>query len=1408
MKKSANFEKVLAGCANKYHSVINSINSTIIVLDSQHRILEFNRQAENLYSAKRSEVFGQNYIELFLPAAIRNSVAEDFKKALTTEAGLSFETEVKKGGEEARTILWSVSRIVNDEGEPAAVIASGQDVTSRKRIEDQLKDSERKFKAISQVLGHGVYVLNKNKKLIYINAEGERLLGWKKEELVGKEPHPVFHYKKIDGSYYPQGECPIVKVIETGQSFQTDNEAFVRKDGTVFPVAYSATPLIEDGEVTGSVNVFEDISERRATELKLAKEKEFTSSLTQGLSEGFTVLDQDGRLISANKAFEQLTGFSQEELFGNKPPFKYWAEEDYPAIYEAFRKTLEGQAGEYELIFKKKSGERFTALISPRITTDPDGNTMFFATIKDITERKRSQELIEREKEFTSNLIQGLTEGLVVLDADGALVRINDTMLEMTGFSREELIGTGPPLKYWAEESYEKINHIFKRIRSGDRGEWEVVFKKKSGDRFVAIVSPRQTTDPEGKTIFFSTVKDITNRKKAEEELARYKFILENAGEDFYLVRTDGSLAYVNKATANSLGYSIDELLKMKIQDIDQIFDDKIMREHFNELREKKIIHPFETVQNRKNGETVQKEITTVYLVIGGEEYICAFGRDITERKKNEESLRENENKFRAVIEQSIDGISMGTPDGKVIIYNKAMERISGYSMEEVNRHGWFDLTFPDEKERAQAIEAAMKAIKGELPYAEVLITRKDGKKRWVSFKVAPITLAGKTYNLGITSDIHNIKQAEKKLRENEEKYRKLIELANDAIFIADAETGILIDANRKAAELIGKPVDEIVGMHQSELHPSEEAERYKQIFMEAVKTGKVITEDLLVVRKDGTRVPVEISANITEVAGQRVAQGIFRDITERKAAEERLRLFSTAVEAAADGIQLTDMEGKLLYSNKSVKRMFGYDPGEDRFAGEMNADPGFAEKVILPTLRSKGHWAGEALVKHNDGHAFPIYLSTSAVNDKEGRAIALLGVMRDITAQKQFEHDQRRAKELSDALNDLNNSINTTLNINQILQQVIAKARKAMGSESAGIALKEEEGWHLKYGCKLPKGLLGRHLTDREARLALLAAESRKAIISNDSFNDPRVNIEVMKESGIKSFMAVPLTVRDEILGILYFFNHSEPVPFEGMQLDFANRLVASISLSLENARLYEAERNIADTLQKSILTLPKALPGIDFGYLYRSATETAMVGGDFYDLFEIEHNKIGIIVGDVSGKGLGAATLTSLIKNTMKAYAYSEFGVDEILKRTNNIITRDSAPSIFATVFLAILDTKTGTLTFSNAGHPPPVIKTANTAYFLENGNTAIGGFLDLKYTVNTHKIASGDLLLVYTDGVIEARKDKEFYGDYRLIKLVASLKQQKTENIPRIIYDEINRFSNGKLTDDIAILTLSPK
>jgi PAS domain S-box-containing protein len=163
------------------------------------------------------------------------------------------------------------------------------------------------------------------------------------------------------------------------------------------------------------------------------------------------------------------------------------------------------------------------------------------------------------------------------------------------------------------------------------------------------------------------------------------------------------------------------------------------------------------------------------------------------------------------------------------------------------------------------------------------------------------------------------------KLYESEKKHQTLIEKANDAIFLADAETGLIIDANKKAEKMIGEPLEKIIGMHQSQLHPKEELKRYKEIFRKHIEEGHTITEPLFVVNKSGDKIPVEISSNLLSFGGKKIIQGIFRDITERINAEKNLQESEAKYRLLFDNMLNGFAYHKVIYDegNKSIDYIF-----------------------------------------------------------------------------------------------------------------------------------------------------------------------------------------------------------------------------------------------------------------------------------------------------------------------------------------------------------------------------------------------------------------------------------------------------------------------------------------------------
>lgn len=243
------------------------------------------------------------------------------------------------------------------------------------------------------------------------------------------------------------------------------------------------------------------------------------------------------------------------------------------------------------------------------------------------------------------------------------------------------------------------------------------------------------------------------------------------------------------------------------------------------------------------------------------------------------------------------------------------------------------------------------------------------------------------------------------------EKYRLLFEAAPVGIGIADLE-GNVLDANPSIQKMMGFTLEELrsVGVGATYAEPEERRELFKALR----ENGIVRDREVRLKRKDGTIYTALLNVDMVELCGRNLLLTTARDITDRKKAEEMLRLLSSAMEEAPDGVQIVDMDGYILYSNRAVERMYGFSGEELRrkHVSEMNVDLDFAADIIIPCIKKYGCWAGELMVKHRDGREFPVWLNTSLVKNSKGEPMAMVGIIRDMTERRFFEETLRESEE------------------------------------------------------------------------------------------------------------------------------------------------------------------------------------------------------------------------------------------------------------------------------------------------------------------------------------------------------------------------------------------------------------
>jgi serine phosphatase RsbU (regulator of sigma subunit) len=240
------------------------------------------------------------------------------------------------------------------------------------------------------------------------------------------------------------------------------------------------------------------------------------------------------------------------------------------------------------------------------------------------------------------------------------------------------------------------------------------------------------------------------------------------------------------------------------------------------------------------------------------------------------------------------------------------------------------------------------------------------------------------------------------------------------------------------------------------------------------------------------------------------------------------------------------------------------------------------------------------------------------------------------------------------------------------------------------------------------------------------------------------------------------------------------------------------------QTARLLAERSALFEQLQNALVHVPQERPGVRFGHLYRSATKQALVGGDFYDVFETKDGGIGLLIGDVSGHGIEAARVATLVKDTVHAFAHRFGRPHLVLRDTNRLLVEKDLPG-FVTAFLGFLDPENGVLKFCSAGHPPPLLASEGTSGFLEMPAVPLGVFADARYKDVEVTVAKGSLLLLYTDGITDARVGSELFGEEGVMAALDWVPMPDAETLPSLLLADALRFSGDQLNDDVALLAV---
>jgi phosphoserine phosphatase RsbU/P len=392
----------------------------------------------------------------------------------------------------------------------------------------------------------------------------------------------------------------------------------------------------------------------------------------------------------------------------------------------------------------------------------------------------------------------------------------------------------------------------------------------------------------------------------------------------------------------------------------------------------------------------------------------------------------------------------------------------------------------------------------------------------------------------------------------------------------------------------------------------------------------------------------------------------------------------------------------------------------------------------------------------------------------------------------------------------EIGKKISATLHLDEVLEAIIDSIKQLVNYDAGGIFLVDENQNVLRR--KVTRGYDEKLLDKIALKLDLgsygWVVRNKKSSIVNDVKNDPYYYS--VRES-TQSQVTVPLLNGEEAIGVIALesdrINHFTPADLE-LLMTFASQAV----IAIENAQLYEeslqkkrlvSELVVASKVQQALLPPePPDFPG------YRISAiniPSRIVGGDYYDIFRLSESRLGIAIGDVSGKGAPASILMAILYAGFRSIPKDHFSLSDVVSRLNNLMTEITTEGYYATFFFGIIEREEHTFTFTNAGHNPPLlIRKDRSVIQLEKGGIVLGFLKDQEYLQETVHLSTGDFLIFYTDGVTEVKNSEgEEYGTERLVRFIIQQHGLRLDDIQNSLLEEIRKFSAiEELSDDVTI------
>ncbi len=1279
----------------------------------------------------------------------------------------------------------------------------------------------------------------------YISPEAERVTGFSIDELTAMDAETVLALVHRD-------DLPLLREAIRVSEEQGQAEAEYRQRTKEGAYRWLSNRIVltrdADGAPAYRTGNIRDVTEAREAEDRLRMSERRLRLAKEATGLGVHDFDVTSGSIQWDERARELWGVELEEPITYETFMCGLHPDDREATQAAVDRSMDPMGdGVYEAVYRvlsRRDGQERWVRDTGQVYFADRRPVRLIGTVEDVTERKRADEqrlellaAVQRERDSLSALIARVPDEVWFADSEGTVSLVNPAVWKEFGaLSAAQIETIAARFEVYRSDGTPRPPSEAPPLRAlhGEivTNEEEIVRTPAGDDLRHRLISAAPVRDSDGVIIgSVCVVRDVTECKRVDEALResekKYRELLVHAPAGIYEIDfRQRRFTSVNDVMCVMTGYSREELLSMDPLDLlvgdgRERFQTRVTRWIRGEAPESDV----EYRVRMKDGREVDAllDVTFTSGQDGAPLGATVVARDITERKRAEKALNESEKRLRALVNAMSDAVYRMSPDWTEMRLLRGRRFIDDTDGPDDT---WLDrYIHPDDQLSVKAaIEEAI--ARKSLVALEHRVRRVDGTLGWVSSRAVP-QLGDEDEIVewvGIATDVTERKRNEQALRRQAD----LLDRVSDAVVATDSVSRV-VTWNRAAEDSYGWTSQEACGRNVDELLHARFVSMTREEAMARLEADGHVA--VTVIHHDRSGGEHFVESSVTLLKGEQGSDSgslaVLRDITTRRRDQETVeigrRRLAIATEAAELGVYDWDVRSGTIEWDERGYDLWGVDPGEpatyDTFMASLHPDDrGPTQALIDAALDPEGDGRYEATYRiHRRSDLKQTWIrATGHVFFECDEPVRLVGTVEDVSQRREEEAERvsllaiaERELSATHLLVDAAEAASSSLTPREVCERIIASLRRESEDlhavsvhELAGngrLRLIASYGYPEEGFAELEEFEVA--TTSNLGRLVLEGAD----VLTHECGGEAPESVERRRRLGLEGNRWIDLPVRrgGELRAVMALY-------FEGLRSfqDDETRLYQGVAdilgNALANARLYEAQSGIAQTLQEALLGQKPEIESFELGLIAIPAWQPALVGGDFWDIFELPDRKLLVCMGDVAGKGLQAAALTEKIRSTMRAFALVDSSPAFVLRKSNELLSMSQADTPFVTALVLIIDVETGEARLASAGHPGPILIHGRDIDVFDPPHGLPLGTFRTEYTSTKLQLMRGDALVLYTDGLTDARRPGELFGEHGVMRTLRAVDLGQPQDTAELLASAAASFA-GRLSDDLQVLVM---